>query len=174
MNLSTPFSIEKSKKSILNIAIVILALIISVNIYKGQVKDVTDLIQRRESSLKNNVLLQEISQLEKKIDSYKTAINNKDMSAIINTLNTIAGNSGVELVSIRPKPAEDYPVYVKYGFTLNITTKRYHDLAKFISQVENSSDIYVIERFGVGITIDADKNKGLAAELILNTVLFKG
>lgn len=168
--------ITKQKNNILHLAILMLSVIIAVNIYKGQVKKIASLNEKKEAAQRKNALLQDISRFEKRIDLYKGVINNKDVSAIINTLSNIAKDSSVRIISIRPRPETDYPAYIKYYFSLSVTAKDYHTIGKFIGRLENSTDIYIIDNVDMGILPKAGEDRGdkVSVDLMLSTILLKG
>ncbi len=138
---------NKYKNKILNIAIIILALIISSNIYKKQAKEIESLKGKTNVEIKKNNMLKSISQLEKRINTYRNLFAKKDVSENINTISNIAKESGIKIVSIKPIPEQRqiYPEYIKFPFNLVLNTSKYHALGKFISKVEGYRDVYVID-----------------------------
>lgn len=165
------------KNKILNIAIVILALIIAYNIYKGQNRTLGSLKENKDIEIKKNAVLSDISQLEKKIISYKNLFNKKDISLVMNTINSIAKGTNIKIILIRPQRERDYPVYIKYSFDLVINAKDYHQVGKFISKIESSPDIYMIDSVNIKLLPEsqlAEQIYKLTVELTLSTVFFKG
>lgn len=138
---------NKYKNKILNIAIIILALIISSNIYKKQAKEIESLKGKTNVEIKKNNMLKNISQLEKRINTYRNLFAKKDVSLVINTISNIAKESGIKIVSIKPIPEQRqiYPEYIKFPFNLVLTASKYHALGKFISKVEGYRDVYVVD-----------------------------
>lgn len=165
--------ITKYKNNILNIAIIILALILAINIYKRQARLIASLVERKNSAIKKNEVLMDIEQLEKKFISYKSVINNKDISSVINTLTNIAGDSAINIISLKPQKQEERPDYVRYPFNLTVESPDYHSLARFIAKIENSTDIYIIENISISKVKEAGKKSPLTTELKLSTILVK-
>jgi hypothetical protein len=168
--------IGKYKNKILNIAIIIVALIISQNIYKNQAKNTASLLGRKDEEIKKNAELEEISQLQDKFNAIKQAINNKDISLVPRTISSTAEYSAIRIVSLKPQREEPYPLYVKYPFDLVLVATDYHRLGKFISRIEDSADIYVVENINIrSIPEEQKQNKvdTLVAELRLSTILIK-
>ncbi len=136
---------SKHKNKILNFALFLLALIIAGNIYKQQVKDIESLKAKIELEIKKNGVLESISKLEKRINSYKKLLAKKDASLIINTITNIARESGIKIVSIRPVSEQRYQEYIKFPFNLTLIASDYHALSKFISKVETYQDLYSVD-----------------------------
>lgn len=172
-------TINAQKNKVVNIVIIILALLIANNIYKGQAKNIAMLRDKKEAELEKNAVLNEIVKLEKKIAATKNMVNSKDISTTINTLSNLAKDSSVKIVSLRPQTEKDYPFYVKYSFDLNVKSSSYHQIGKFISRLENSTDIYAVELINIrpieGQYIpetEATTDK-INAELKVSTILIK-
>jgi len=172
--------IGKYKNKILNIniALIIVALIIANNIYKRQTVTMALLKRNNDAEIKKNEVLENISQLEKKINSYKNALNKKDMTLVMNAVNNIAKELGIKIISFKPQNEKDYSVYVKYPFNLAIGIKDYHQLGRFVAKIENSADIYMVDSMNIRTLAEEQKGAGetekFTVELILSRILFKG
>lgn len=94
-----------NRKTIVNIIIVCVSSIIIFNIYQSQTKKIQTLEVNRDAESQKNSLLNEINKLEKVVDSYKKNFNKEDSLGFITTINNIAKNSGVKIISIKPSPA---------------------------------------------------------------------
>lgn len=158
---------HKQKTNILNIALIILALIISLNIYKKQVKEIESIKAQKEVEIKKNKVLQEISQLEKRLVLYKNLLPKKDPSSVINNINNIAKESAIKIVSIRPAAEQKYPDYIIFPFDLVIKVANYHALGKFISRVESYTDVYMVEVANIRTEYGA---KGLTVNLTISSI----
>ena len=170
---------RKNKNKILNILIIIVALFFARRIYIIQTKNINSLSEKKDAELKRKELLEDISQAEKKVGSYKSVINNKDISLVINTLRNIARDSSIKIVSIKPQTEQDYLVYTKYFFDLVITAGDYHRIGKFMSKIESHPDIYIVENISIRSNLEAkmrgkDKIDKLTVNLRLSTILLKG
>jgi len=161
--------IDKHKNKILNIVVIILALIIAGNIYKKQLKETELLKREKDGEIKKNTLLNNITQLEKRINAYKNLLAKRDTGLVINTISNIAKESGVKITSLKPGYEQRYPEYIKFGFDLMIATASYHTLGTFISAVESLRDVYMIDSLDIRYE---GGTKGLAVNLKLSTVQF--
>ncbi len=165
--------VNKFKHSILNLIIILVAIMVAKGIYEGQEKKIFALREQQANELKKNKILEEISTLEKKVKVFKETINNKDINSVINTVGSLAKDSSVTIISFKPQQERDYPAYVIYSFDLYIAANKYHHIGKFISALESSSDIYIIEK----ISMDTQQRQGnegkITAQVTLDTVLVK-
>lgn len=159
--------IKKYQNNILNILVIILAVIISLNIYKKQIKAINSLNSQKEAELKNNSEFEKISALEKKNNYFKDYLSKKDSGITINTISNIAKDLGIKIVSIRPEAEVKFAQYTKAVFEISFVAANYHDLGKFVSKMESSNDVYVIE----SITAKYEsKGEGLLVNLRLSSI----
>jgi len=159
--------IKKHQNWVLNILIIILALFISFNIYKKQNKEILSLNAQKEIEIKKNAEFEAIGRLEEKNKYFKNSLSKKDAGLTIDTISNIAKELGIKIISIRPEAELKFAQYNKAPFEISLAINNYHDLGKFISKMENSNDVYVIE------TIKAQresKGKGLSVNLRLSSI----
>jgi len=161
--------IVKHKNKILNITIIILALIIASNIYKKQLKETELSKSKKDSEMKKNDVLNNISQLEKRINAYKYLLTQRDTSLIIDTFGNMAKELGVKIATIRPGQEQKHPDYIDFPFDLVITANSYHALGRFISAVESLPDVYMVEILDIKYESYAGQ---LAVNLKLSAVQF--
>jgi len=170
-------SIGRYKNQIANLAVVIFMVMVSINIYKGQAKNIAALISFSDADAKKNTLLEEIRQSAQRMNSLRDLINNKDVSSVLATLSNVAAETGIKISSLRPGASVDLPLYVKYPFDLAIKAKNYHAIGKFIGQLENNPDIFIIDSLGIALPnqgSDEDQQEGYLSALVrLSTVIFK-
>jgi len=169
-------SVGQYKNQIVNLGVVIFMVMVSINIYKGQARNIAALISRSDADAKKNTLLEEIKQSEQRMNSLRDLCNNKDLSSVISTLSNIASETGIKIGSLRPGAAVDLPMYVKYPFELTIKAKNYHAIGKFIGQIENNPDIFIIDSLTIGLqsqASDKDQEGYLSATVRISTIIFK-
>lgn len=172
----------KNKNMLLNIIIILFSLLVANNIYKAQARRTQLLIEGKDKEAKKNTILHDINQSVQTLNTYSDFLKEKDVSTVINTINNIAKDSGVRIVSLQPKQGKDYPMYVKYPFDIVIQANSYHLIGRFISKLESHSDIYILDSvvikssrgqgYPVGSAEDSD-SFNMEADLQLSTVLFK-
>ncbi|MBI4981858.1 MAG: type 4a pilus biogenesis protein PilO [Candidatus Omnitrophica bacterium] len=137
--------LEKAKKNLLSAGIIVVALVVALNIYKGQEKEMQALNSQKEVESKKNIVLQNISKLEGNLGSYKNLLAKKDSSLLMNNLSQLAQASGVKINSIRPEQEQITADFVKIPFSLELVSPDYHALGRFISSVESDSNVYEVE-----------------------------
>lgn len=160
--------INKNKNIFFNLALILLALFVSSKIYKSQHKTIVSLVERTQEESKKNALMQDINLLEKKIGLYINFLQKKDAASTISALGSIAKESNIKVISIRPSQERRFPEYVKIPFDLSLNAPDYHTLGKFISRVENYQDFYIID----SLSINANSQlKGLNVSLKVSAVI---
>lgn len=167
--------IDKYKSNIANLATVIIFVFISINVYKNQAKNVASINGRKELETKKNKVLENLSQLEKKINDLTNFVNNKDIYATINNLNSIAREFSVKITSIKPTGIQDFPLYTKYPFELTVEASNYHQIGKFISKIESNPNIYTVASLTMHPPGDMQGGRveRVIASLKIDTILFK-
>lgn len=172
-------SFLKNRNSLINIGLIVFALIIAKNIYTGQIKKVELLKTKRETELKKNVLIDDISTVEKRINAYKKLLYERDTSSVINTITQLAENSEVKILSVRPEAEIKHNAYSEIPITLNILVKDYHQIGGFISKLESAGEVYIIKDFQIepntqAAKIGSNNVDRLFVNLKLITIIFKG
>lgn len=158
----------KNKNIILNTGVILLALFISLQIYKADNQEVSSLIQQKDNELKKNAIIENIDLLEKKIDSYKKLFSKKDLTYIMAQISNIAKNNAIKIISIKPSNEEKYSDYIKVSFLISVNSPNYHALGKFISQIENNKDIYLIEELDIVSAVSSHQQEGTSRGLNVN------
>ena len=162
------------KNKVINIAIVILALLFSRNIYEHQLKMADSLREREQTEEKKNEVLKDIQQLEKKIEGYKSFVNKKDISLAMNIISEIAKDYSINVISIRPQSPQETDVYTKHFLELKLEAMRYHDIGKFISSLENRPELYCVESLKISpVYYQNPERRVLRLDLILSTIFLK-
>jgi len=139
----------KHKNKIINSTIIILALIISSNIYKKQNHEMELLKKKQDIEIKKNEIIKNISQFTIRIKSYKNLLTKKDISSIITNISEMAKQSGIKIVSIRPESEQEFPNYIKFPFILALSAADYNAIGKFIGKVESYQDVYIVEALNI-------------------------
>lgn len=171
----------KEKNKVLNAVVILAAVFIAVNIYKAQAKAVAGIRELKDIEFKKNDVINEISRYEKNIDSYKEFLVKKSSGAVINTINDIANECGVKILSLKPSGVQEFSLYTKQPFDLSIAAPDYHAIGAFISKLEGHSDMYTIDAINmraVGELAVNPENEGpktynISAELRLSKISFK-
>lgn len=167
---------EKNKNNILNLGVIVLALIIAFQIYRGIEEKAGSLSQEKDTELKKNEVSVEIASFEKKIDGFKKVFVKKDLGAVMDTVSAIARQCAVKVLSIKPDKEEARADYIKSAFALTISAPDYHALGNFISQVESYQDIYFVDEVKISSTgtsrATEDSDLGLKVNLKISTISY--
>ena len=162
------------KNKIINAAIFILALFIAQNIYQRQIREADILKQKKDGELKRNAVLEDIQQLEKKIRGYKSAVNRKDLSVVMNIVSEIAQDFGLNVISIRPEMQDEKALYTRYHFAMKLESNTYHAVGRFVSKLESRAELYSVEKLEIRpIYSYESEKKWLSVELTVSTILLK-
>ncbi len=166
----------KNKNKILNFGIILLLLFIALQIYKYGNQQMNYLIRQKENELKKNKVIESIVSLEKDIEGYKKVFVKKDLGSVMDTISTIAKDSSVKIISIKPISEQAYADYIKSSFLITAQIPNYHSLGNFISQVENYKDIYLVDEVIItssGSSYAAgSSNTGLSVSLTISTISY--
>ncbi|MFA5199771.1 MAG: type 4a pilus biogenesis protein PilO [Candidatus Omnitrophota bacterium] len=168
---------EKNKNRLLNLGIILLAVFIAFQIYKNADLEVKELDKKKANELKRNQEMEQIANLEVKIESYKRVFTKKDISYVLDSVSKIAKNAQVKFVSIKPMDSEASLDYIKSAFLITVTSPTYHALANFINQVESSVDLYIVGEVSItssnlGYSMGQEQdNSDLTLNLKINTIL---
>lgn len=169
-------SIGQYKNQIVNLGVVIFMVIASINVYKGQAKNIARLTSRNDADAKKNTILEEIKQSGQRMNSLKDLINKKDVSLILTTISNMATETGIKIASLRPGASVDQPLYLKYPFELTINAKNYHAIGKFIGRLESSPEVFIVDSLSIALQREeSSESQGgyLTAGLRISTVIFK-
>lgn len=171
INLSEAFLQHKNK--VFNTTIIICALLLSHNLYQHQIKQIGLLEQTELDERQKNTILEDIQQLERKIESYKNFVNRKDISVAMNLMSEMAQGFSLTVVSIRPMWQQELPLYARHFFMLKLEANHYHDVGKFISKLESHPELYSVEGLKIAPMYTVKQRKYLSVELTISTILLK-
>ena len=161
--------LNKNKNKIINISVIVVALFIASKIYKQQSQQEQVMKDRNEVEIKKNSELQSIEKEGEKIDAYRDLLVNKDPNSSINEITGMAKELGIKVQSIKPLDTINNPDYTKALFELTIKSPSYHALGEFISTIESSVNVYMIESLKIMPDHDT-RNRELSVNLIISIV----
>ena len=164
--------INKFKNTAINITIIIVALIVTYNIYKSNLTANELLKARISEEEKKSVELEKISKLNKKAAAYKKLLSGKDSGVVMDGVVGMARSAGVKILSVKPSQEESASDYIKSFFDVSVKAPEYENLGKFINMLEASENVYMVE----GINIDKEigqEDTGLTVNLRISLVAAK-
>lgn len=144
--------IERNKSVIVNFAIIILALVIALQLYKSASNQITALIEQQNNELEKNKVAAEIASLEKKAEAYKKVFVRKDLASVMDIISSIAKDSSVKILSVKPSAEETLDNYLSSSFLITLNVPSYHALGDFISKIENHQDICLVSEVKINST----------------------
>lgn len=175
-----------SLNQIISLVILIVACLIAITIHRKENEKVEQIRQIQQEQKRKNDILISVKDLRKRVEAYKHAFEPKDSRKIINTItNLAAATTGVEIVSLKPQKMSTGPdregskIYDKAFFHLAIKVEGYHQLATFISSLENNPIMFIIESLQVNDiqiarAVTGTKVVKLQVGLIISVISFKG
>ncbi len=164
--------IEKYKDKIISAVIIIAALVIAANIYKGNQAKIKSLEVKISEEEKKNSEIEKIIRMEKKIASFKKLLPRKEASLVMADISNIAKQAKVRVLTVRPEGEESGADYIKDIFEVIVHAASYDDLGKFINVIETSANVYAVD--GIDITLQAKGEKEkLAVNLRISSVSAK-
>jgi hypothetical protein len=173
------------KRHYFSIGMIVLSLIASLIINKGQSKKIESLTVVRDAEMKKSEILTDLSNSERAIKSLASTLARKDIVSVTDILTNTAKDSNVTLVSIKKNSEENRPLYTSSRFICAIGANTYHDIGKFIGKLENHPGVFYIDAIsmkaqdeGLGTDkglsqVEKIKSK-LNVDLILSIIAFKG
>jgi Tfp pilus assembly protein PilO len=160
---------NKHKNKIINAVVILVALFVSNNINKQHNSEIATLSEKRTVELNRNSKVDEIVKLDKRVISYKNLLVKRDVGQLITDLSNFASESEVIIVSLRPEVEQKFKNYLKVPFDLSVSAKGYHAIGKFISEIESSQDVFVVESFSIRVDT---QSRTLNTEIRLSSLSF--
>ncbi|MFA6217211.1 MAG: type 4a pilus biogenesis protein PilO [Candidatus Omnitrophota bacterium] len=173
-NLAEGRKINKSK--LIHIVFVCICAMIARNIFIAGQKDLKKLTLEQEKGKVANTILTEIVVSEKQYTAYKGLLNVKDPGVILNSISTLAKNSLVKILSMKPQMQKEYPLYTYYSFEMTISTDSFHKIGQLVKSLENSNEVFLIDSLSVTAQTSGDagsSSKKIEAEFLISTLLIK-
>ena len=111
------------------------------------------IVQTKLKLQKSLSLIKKRSEIESEYNKYANKLqlkgsNEKEIASILNELEVIARNSGVGIVSIRPKPVRDKRYYRQFVIEIESESSM-HSLMKFIYETKNSPQLIKIDKLNL-------------------------
>lgn len=174
INFST---LLKSRKILINSALIILALIISINTYSRGSRIRTVVKEEVNLETKKNDIMSQIAGTEKKILAYRDLLKERDISLVINNISHIAHDSGLKIIVVKPEHQKDLGVYQLLFAHLTVLAENYHKIGEFISKLESDTGLYKIDYLRITLNernVPGETNFNLFVDLVITVIIFKG
>lgn len=175
----------KRKNIIVNVVLIIFVSVVGLYIHSLLSRINKNLKAEIILEKKKNDLMKKIAMAERNVSDYKGLLTQKEITLVINTITSIAQDSGVKIVSVRPDREQHYPIYAKTSIKLSLLADSYQDIINFINELETSPDLYKVVNLGIkktkpstgGATMQAtegEETPALSLELEIIRLRFKG
>jgi Tfp pilus assembly protein PilO len=161
--------VNKIKQNLLNLVILIVAIIIAFKVYQSKEKDILALKNQKLMEEKKNDVLIEISTLEKTLAFLNNNVNNKLTSGVLDKIGDFANSASVKISRITPQKEIPSGEYTKYPYDVALSADNYHQIGRFVSLLENSTDIYMVEN--LAISKGGAEGDPISATLTVYTIL---
>jgi hypothetical protein len=163
----------KVKDNVLNIVIIVLALNVASNIFKTKQAALVALKSNLNTENQKNTVLRDIAVLEQNANSLKKTVDAKSSSTPLEALNNFLEQAAIKEASSRALSETDSLAYVRYPFELTIAADSYRQIGKFISLLEKSPDIFVVDSITINSNSFGSGNNKITARLIVSTIVIK-
>ncbi len=162
--------VNKIKQNLLSVIILILAVIIAFKVYQSKEIEFLALKNKKEMEEKKNAILKDISKQEKELAYWSEFVNGKILSALLDKIGDFAKTASVKISKITPQKEIVMGVYTKYPYDITLSAGKYHQIGKFVSILENSPDIYIVENLVINSNA-AGETDSVAATLTVFTIM---
>jgi len=163
--------IEKYRNRAVNVILIIVALVISSNIYKANQAKVEELKGKIAEEQKKNDELSNIKKLDSGIKSYRKILAEKDDSVSMNEINSIAKDNEIKILSIKPSAGLFKPDYRKSSFDVNVSAPTYNSLVRFVNAVESYKSFYTVDGLEIVNKTEDKDEEGLKANMRISAVV---
>ncbi|MGA2775462.1 MAG: type 4a pilus biogenesis protein PilO [Candidatus Omnitrophota bacterium] len=134
---------------VLSIAVIILAIYVSLRIYQGQEREIANLKKQAQNEAKSNEIFKNLTLLDDKINVYKRSLKIKSTGEVMNSVSKIAKNAGFKIDSIRPMGESGGEDYVRFSVSAVISAKSYNQIGEFMSRLENDRAFFSVDSFKI-------------------------
>jgi Tfp pilus assembly protein PilO len=166
MNLN--LEINKHKNKIINIGILLISVLVAYNLYKNQAEGLQKVQHDKVNESKKNEVLSVLGELENALNTFKKELGRKDADSVINYINSIAKETGVSILSIKPDQETKTGEYLITPYMLSLKSSGYHNIGKFVSKLESNNQVfYSVDNLRIN---PAKEGSGLEISLRLNSV----
>lgn len=172
--MDTVAIVNKVKENILLIVMIVIALIIASNIVKSKEQEIQTLKSEAELEEKKNAVIQEIAGNEKRVKSLVDSVNARASKSAIDALGAMAKAASVQIKGINKQAETVSPegLYVKTPYEIVLAASSYHQIGSFVSLVEQSPEIFIVEGLQVKGASGTDPER-VSATVSLSTITLK-
>jgi len=164
--------IEKVKSKLATLIIIVITLVVLYNLYQNQNAQIDKYKEMQNIEIKKKSVLKNIQITQQELGAYKKLLTKVLEDTVISSLSEFAKSVNVEVASFKPEQKKTNKDYIEFPFTLLAKAKTYHDLAKFVSKIENYTQVLVITN--ADITSLDSRGSEITARLSLSNIVLLG
>ncbi|MCM8800255.1 MAG: type 4a pilus biogenesis protein PilO [Candidatus Omnitrophica bacterium] len=161
----------KEKRNISDLLVIILAIIISFNLYSNFKKQNLTYKARIEQESKKTDVINKLHTIEKELFRYKELLQRKEINQIINKITQLAQESKLNISSLKPLEEVSFDICTKSSLRLSGWIDNYHLLGNFIAKLESYDELYRVELLNIKPTRELASSevpkKGLWVDLVV-------
>jgi Tfp pilus assembly protein PilO len=161
--------LNRQKRKIINIALILLALVVANNISKQHQKEIQLLKEQCDQEKKKSDVLISLNKAQKRILVFKKFLARKEASLLIKDISNIAQEQNLKIISLKPLAEQRGADFVKLPFDLSASLDSYHALGKFISRIESSDNVYLVENVRI---FSNEETRQLTVNLTISNICF--
>lgn len=162
--------IENVKSKLLTVIVILVTLVIIYNFYKNQNEQIDSLKEMQSIEIKKLTVLKNIQATQQELEAYKRLLTKVLEDSIISSLSDFAKSVDVQVESFKPESKKVNNDYVEFPFILTVKAKSYHNLAKFVSKIENYAQVFVITNADID-SVD-NRKTDITARISLSNIVF--
>lgn len=150
----------------------------TVFIYKPFILKKEGLKNKIQEETKRNLYLAQIKLIKEHVDLYEKRLpERKSVSWLLEEVSRIASESALELISIKPEGPEERGNFTKLPIRIEAHST-YHELGKFLSQLESSKKFFKIEDLQLKRVEeeggkDTAKSFKIRANILMSSIILK-
>ena len=151
-----------------------LAIFGALYLFSMQNQQIASLEESKSEEMRKSEVIESLTRVEKRINSYKQTFNRKDLGSVIGAMTDISKDTRVKIISVKPGNEQQFPEYIKTSFLIVVRVADYHALGQFISKVENYKDLFIVEDINItasgNIKSDKKTERDLDISLKISTI----
>ena len=150
---------SKNKAKIVNAGVILLAIFGALYLFSMQNQQIASLEESKSEEMRKSEVIESLTRVEKRINSYKQTFNRKDLGSVIGAMTDISKDTRVKIISVKPGNEQQFPEYIKTSFLIVVRVADYHALGQFISKVENYKDLFLVEDVNITTVTSLDNDE---------------
>ncbi len=162
--------VEKIKNRLVALVMIVVTIVVIYKLYQNQNEQIEKINKLREIEIKKIAVLKDMQTTKQWLEAYKNLLTKVLEERVVSALSEFAKSVNMQVESFKPEIKKVNADYVEFPFTLTVKAKGYHDLAKFVSKIENYAQVLVITNADIAST--DDRGSEITCRLSLSNIVF--